>query len=117
MICSQCKGTGKPNNNKVDYEKRYFYIPPKQCDKCKGTGKLDWIEAVVGKKPELILDSIVSGSATKNYVDCNTSVNLKYDLDQEIKQEIIDEVAEKMKKHIDESILERMAEFAKGGKI
>jgi len=46
VICPQCEGTGKPNNNKFEN----FYLVPKVCDKCHGSGKLDWIENIVGKK-------------------------------------------------------------------
>jgi DnaJ-class molecular chaperone len=46
IICDQCNGTGK----------EYIGVPiPRgdiynNCPKCQGVGKLDWIEAVVGKK-------------------------------------------------------------------
>ena len=47
IICPDCKGTGydlKIN----DYPFGYKMHP--HCDKCNGEGKLDWIEAVVGKR-------------------------------------------------------------------
>ena len=46
VICKQCNGTGKPDNNKFKTE-YYGYMV---CDKCKGSGKFDWIESIVGKK-------------------------------------------------------------------
>ena len=42
--CDQCDGKGFIVN-------KYFGKPV--CNKCNGTGKLDWVEAVVGKKNNL----------------------------------------------------------------
>ncbi len=39
-ICSECNGNGHIKNEK--------YI---SCKRCQGEGKLDWIENIVGKKP------------------------------------------------------------------
>jgi len=57
IVCDQCKGTGYPNNNKIDYSSKSYFNTPHVCDKCNGTGKLDWIEAIVGKHkhPESIM--------------------------------------------------------------
>jgi hypothetical protein len=52
VICDQCNGTGKPGNNKIDYDNRM--VVPWHCDKCSGTGKFDWIENIVGKKPRVL---------------------------------------------------------------
>ena len=49
VICDKCKGTGHPNNNEIDYKQKDFTFLW-VCNKCNGEGKLDWIEAVVGKK-------------------------------------------------------------------
>jgi len=116
VICSVCKGTGIISEKTELFE--YYHrgasfmapgIPTKEfCEKCQGKGKLDWIEAIVGKKK-----LTPGGCGTSGYSNIETICTL----DENIKQEIIDEVAEKMKKHIDESILLRLAEFAKGGKI
>jgi len=43
--CDQCEGTGFPDNNTNDDMINIFH-----CEKCDGYGKLDWIEAVLGKK-------------------------------------------------------------------
>lgn len=45
VICDQCNGTGSPDNNINDDIINSFH-----CEKCHGYGKLDWVEAVVGKK-------------------------------------------------------------------
>lgn len=53
VICDKCKGTGydlkipQVENNETYYQNHY------PCDKCQGDGKLDWIEAVVGKKKSI----------------------------------------------------------------
>lgn len=39
IICDECLGTG---------ESIAYHL----CPKCHGSGKLDWVEAVVGKKPK-----------------------------------------------------------------
>ena len=57
MICPRCKGEKTlkyevnlhENNNPVNIE---CY---KDCVKCNGTGRLDWIEAIVGKK-DIVID-------------------------------------------------------------
>ena len=48
--CPDCKGTGF-NIDFVNEIIRY-----NGCLKCCGTGKLDWIEAIVGKKPQIIIE-------------------------------------------------------------
>jgi len=55
IICSQCHGTGKPNNNKINYKDPFLRVP-KDCDKCYGSGKLDWIENIVGKEKPISYD-------------------------------------------------------------
>ena len=40
--CDQCNGTG--------YDLKINMTKYLNCLKCQGTGKLDWIEAVVGKR-------------------------------------------------------------------
>ncbi len=50
VVCDQCKGTGYPNNNEIDYNNKFYYNHLDVCDKCNGSGKLDWIENIVGKK-------------------------------------------------------------------
>jgi len=40
--CPKCNGTG----HDVE-DKKHFYI---WCEKCQGSGKVNWIEAIVGKK-------------------------------------------------------------------
>ncbi len=47
VICSNCNGSG--NRAKWDQIPDYYkcYLV---CDKCQGVGKLDWVEAIVGKK-------------------------------------------------------------------
>ena len=42
MVCDKCEGGGKS----------WIYTTP--CSKCQGEGKVDWIENIVGRKPELI---------------------------------------------------------------
>jgi RecJ-like exonuclease len=44
IICDECLGTGAS-------------LAYNLCPKCQGVGKLDWIEAVVGKKNEFIWDN------------------------------------------------------------
>ena len=46
--CSECHGSGnRAKWNQIPDYKCYL-----MCDKCNGKGKMDWIEAVVGVKPE-----------------------------------------------------------------
>ena len=51
-ICSECNGSGRSSS--FD---RWYYI----CNKCKGTGKLDWIDKVMGKRPNKISNKIING--------------------------------------------------------
>lgn len=52
IICKECKGTGYDLKiPEQEYEQAY-YIKHCKCSKCYGVGKLDWIEAVVGKKQD-----------------------------------------------------------------
>lgn len=60
--CDKCKGTGYDLKiPKLEYNYAYYnkHYP---CVKCDGTGKLDWIEAVVGKKQEPIRFGILNYS-------------------------------------------------------
>jgi DnaJ-class molecular chaperone len=44
VLCDNCNGSG---------ESLFPYQAlKKECTKCQGDGKLDWVEAVVGKKPK-----------------------------------------------------------------
>jgi DnaJ-class molecular chaperone len=46
--CDKCEGSGyQKSNYKSNNECGYS----KLCTKCRGDGKLDWVEAVVGKRP------------------------------------------------------------------
>lgn len=48
VVCPKCNGNtlnNDPYYDSKDYETWY-------CDKCNGTGKLDWVENIVGKKPD-----------------------------------------------------------------
>jgi hypothetical protein len=58
VICDECNGVGdlgmthsvyeyKSSGNTVKFPGK---LEIKECTKCFGAGKLDWIEAVVGKK-------------------------------------------------------------------
>ena len=48
IICPKCKGSG----NQADWMHLPDYRAYMECSHCNGEGKLDWIENVVGKKPE-----------------------------------------------------------------
>ena len=58
VICSKCNGLGNfgytVEMQEIQMGGRTHRFPGLQtekiCPKCKGAGKLDWIEAVVGKK-------------------------------------------------------------------
>jgi len=91
--CDQCKGTGHPNNNEIDYDQKYVTYPW-VCDKCNGAGKLDWIENIVGKQPRVMKDSWT--------VDFSTTEQL-YSSDI---NPIIDKLGEQIAKDIDKQILE-----------
>lgn len=93
VICDKCNGTGKPNNNKIDYRQKYVTYPW-TCDKCYGVGKLDWIENVTGKRPRMLI-------ANWN-VDWSTAEQLySPSLDP-----IIEKISENIAKKIDKQILE-----------
>ena len=49
VVCPECHGTG----NRAKWDQIPDYKCYLKCDKCDGTGKMDWIEAVVGKKPKI----------------------------------------------------------------
>ena len=49
VLCPDCKGSG----NQAKWDTIPDYRVTLECETCNGTGKLDWIEAVVGKKKEL----------------------------------------------------------------
>jgi hypothetical protein len=49
VICPQCEGFRyKKYHELTSYERARQWL--QKCPKCKGAGKLDWVEAVVGKK-------------------------------------------------------------------
>ena len=100
--CDKCNGTGKPNNNKIDYRQKYVTYPW-VCDKCKGTGKLDWIEAVVGKKKPV---------PTNYKVKWSTSEQL-YGLD--VENEIAEKLGKQLAEKIDKEILEGIINGTKTG--
>lgn len=50
FTCDKCGGDGKIETRSLFADNSFIST----CKKCKGTGKLDWIENVVGKKPEKI---------------------------------------------------------------
>jgi RecJ-like exonuclease len=47
FICPECKGKGKLEEWSVGK----FTVEP-ECGTCYGAGKLDWIEKIMGKKPD-----------------------------------------------------------------
>lgn len=49
VVCDKCGGVGSVIAKYNHFRKNHTR---KQCPKCKGTGKLDWLERIVGKKPE-----------------------------------------------------------------
>ncbi len=106
VICNQCKGTGHPNNNKVNYNSRSLFPVPHVCDKCNGVGKLDWIEVIVGKKH---LRKITS----QWKVEMDNDVQVLYGSDME--KEIIDKLGEEISKKIDKDILEGIINGSKSG--
>jgi len=97
IVCNQCNGTGEPENNLVSQDPIRFITVPFYCNKCDGTGKLDWIEAVVGKKPIML---------TANWsIDFSISDQL-YDPKSADMDKGIDNIAKQMAKDIDKQILE-----------
>lgn len=97
VICDQCKGTGHPNNNKIDYNSRFYFVPPTVCDKCNGVGKLDWIENIVGKQPRML-------SANWS-VDFSTAEQL-YGPKSADMEEVINQMSKKIADDIDKEIIE-----------
>jgi len=101
VICGQCNGTGKPNNNEIDYQQRYVTYSW-VCDKCNGLGKLDWIENVVGKT--LTADWIIEYEQEYN---CSFGNG--------VEKEIMDKISKQMVDKIDKEILEGITNGAKTG--
>ncbi len=50
MVCDKCKGGGSFPKKFSKLEDPYYST----CSKCQGKGKVDWIENIVGRKPEFI---------------------------------------------------------------
>ena len=57
--CKDCGGSGKVERREVCYKRmlpgggfKYNPFQSSKCFSCNGTGKLDWIENVIGRKPE-----------------------------------------------------------------
>ena len=48
VICKECNGSGKKDEENTDIVFKIF----NQCKKCHGKGKLDWVENVVGKEKD-----------------------------------------------------------------
>ncbi len=103
VTCDQCKGTGKPNNNEIDYKQQYVTYPW-VCDKCNGSGKLDWIEAVVGKRKTL------SGNFTIKWEHSELELEEKYR--SEYDQKCVEEMSRNLAKKIDRQIIK---DFSYGG--
>lgn len=91
MVCDKCEGRGTS----------WIYTTP--CSKCQGKGKVDWIENIVGKKPETI-DTSGSNNAFVGYQSglCKTTgsdniiINaLAQQLANEIDQEIMGSLTKK----------------------
>lgn len=53
VVCNECNGKGVTLEwIELNYLAGYKSPKEKECDKCLGAGKLDWIENVVGKRPQ-----------------------------------------------------------------
>jgi len=107
VICDQCKGTGYPNNNEIDYNNKFYFNVPDACDKCHGSGKLDWIEAIVGKhKPRQL--------SAKFDINFSTAEQL-YGPKSEEMDAVINKMSEQLAKDIDKEIIEGIANGTKTG--
>jgi len=87
--CSGCNGTGKMNKSVriIRSSKPYISTTSTEsltsftCTKCHGTGKLDWIENVVGKRPNLKGSNVIESDiepSSKNFVEGDLYYNIKY---------------------------------------
>ena len=114
VICSKCEGVGFVDKIKSDNTSLY----KGSCPKCHGTGKLDWIENVLGKKPDHHSSSS-SGTSSLSMNPGTFSVKwsdvpsgLFGTSGTGIRDVIIKQEAEQMAKKIDDEILEMIK---KGG--
>jgi len=104
VICDQCKGTGHPNNNEIDYNDKFYFNVPHACDKCNGSGKLDWIENIVGKNPrKLTGDWTIEWSTSEQLYGSN------------LEKDIVDQISKNMADKIDKEILEGITNGFKFG--
>lgn len=102
MICDKCEGKGGASHAhpSSDLNSPNWV----RCQKCQGKGKVDWVENIVGKKPEFDHGSSSSSmSSGGTFAISGTSGN-----PFNIPQNVLDGAAQQIANEIDKEILESL---------
>ncbi len=95
MICDKCDGKGTITS-RIDTN------CASMCQKCQGLGKVDWVENIVGKKPEGIGMSSSSGPSCGS-----TSISSGFGPNG-VHDDIVDALAKEFANEIDKEIIESL---------
>jgi len=68
IICHKCEGNGYSEDFMSIHKGADLIKIYKRCPKCKGYGKLDWIEAIVGKKISYVKPGIYTKEVDLSYI-------------------------------------------------
>lgn len=100
VICPKCGGTGK---QRADLIAKFFEGP--KCTKCWGAKKLDWIEAITGRKQEEEYMSSSSSSSVSS-TQVSSTVTSQYN----ILKEVQDAMGKALAEQVDKDIMEMLKE-------
>ena len=97
MICDKCEGKGCISS-KIDPT-----TMASSCQKCQGTGKVDWIENIVGKKPEMQF-----GSSSTSSMSSGGTFAVSPGMNNFLDKEALDVMSKHLAAEIDKEILESL---------